>query len=170
MEAQAKKREEELQKLRKGAGGPNAKPQGAGTKDPEAAKILKQCQERLADAQKAVNADPCKELYKLLLADAQAELERAQPQQQVATSELHDQLESLQREIEGEKARFDKKHREELKLQRQQEEICGGIQERQEKIQKLQEEVAKRSVALTVPVATPLPSTTAPVMQPPSAA
>ena len=67
------------------------------------------------------------------------------PQKHVATSELQDELESLQRKIEAEKEKFGKKEREEQKLQRQQIEICNGIIEREAKIEKLQGEIAKRN-------------------------
>ena len=84
--------------------------------------------------------------------------------------ELHDQLDALEKEIESEKVRCDKKWRQEQKFAKQQIEICVGIQELQYKIQQLQEEIAERIVAITTAAAPAPPPVPCAVQQPLTAA
>ena len=113
------------------------------------AKALKVLEEKLGNAKQWAADSPDKGYYKDMVADLEAELALARPQKVVQTSDLQLEMEGLLAGIEGDKARWQKKKKEEEKLLRQQAEIADAVLEKQSKVAELEVELAKRMSAIT---------------------
>ena len=116
LEAEKKQMASKIGELQKISGG-SPHTTSVPPEKPAAAKAVKELERKLSQAKEWAVQYPDKGFHKDLIADTEAELELARPQKVVQTSDLQLEVEALAEQIESDKARWQKKKKEEEKLQ-----------------------------------------------------